>query len=188
MFAGLPAARVAAELISLAGLTTDTDDPLEVLRRVDDPTLLGVVEDALVTAEQEAATTATPTPYAREVLEAARARGLPVAVVSNNSAPAIELYLARHSLTGHVDAIVGRPWAQPHRMKPDPGPVLAAVKAVRSTPDRCTLIGDSLTDIEAARAAGVAVVGYANRPWKISAFAPADAVVTSMAEVLAALI
>lgn len=44
------------------------------------------------------------------------------------------------------------------------------------------------TDIEAARAAGVRVIGYANRSWKVNAFSAADAVVTSMgdlAEILA---
>ncbi|WP_255690909.1 HAD hydrolase-like protein [Actinoplanes sp. DH11] len=51
----------------------------------------------------------------------------------------------------------------------------------------CTLIGDSLTDIEAARTAGVHVVGYANRAWKVDAFSAADAVVTSMEDIAAAM-
>jgi len=50
----------------------------------------------------------------------------------------------------------------------------------------CTLIGDSLTDIEAARAAGVRVVGYANKAWKVDAFSAADAVVTSMEDIAVA--
>jgi beta-phosphoglucomutase-like phosphatase (HAD superfamily) len=68
-------------------------------------------------------------------------------------------------------------------MKPDPGPVLAAVNVLATTPSQCTLIGDSLTDIEAARAAGVGIVGYANRPWKVAAFATADVVATSMRDI-----
>ncbi|MBB4696023.1 HAD family hydrolase [Paractinoplanes abujensis] len=194
MFAGLPAPLVAADLVRVVTPLADPpgmDDPLAVLRWADEhgsPALTAAVEEALIAAELVAAGRARPTPYAREVLAAARAKGVPVAVVSNNSAAAIELYLARQGLTGYVDAVVGRPRADPRRMKPDPGPVLDAIEAVGSTPSRCTLIGDSLTDIEAARAAGVAVIGYANKPWKIGAFTHADAVITSMSEVVAALI
>ncbi|MCX5153849.1 HAD hydrolase-like protein [Streptomyces sp. NBC_00291] len=39
----------------------------------------------------------------------------------------------------------------------------------------CTLIGDSLTDIEAAHAAGTTVIGYANKPHKAALFAEAGA-------------
>jgi phosphoglycolate phosphatase-like HAD superfamily hydrolase len=63
----------------------------------------------------------------------------------------------------------------------------AAVRALRASAGDCVLVGDSLTDIEGARAAGVSVVGYANQPWKVEAFAAADAVITSMGEALPAL-
>ncbi|MGA3523780.1 hypothetical protein [Melissospora conviva] len=58
------------------------------------------------------------------------------------------------------------------------------------TAARCVLIEDSLSDIEGARAAGVVVIGHANRPAKVDAFrlAGADALVTSMGEIAAALI
>lgn len=52
------------------------------------------------------------------------------------------------------------------------------------------LVRDSLTDIEAARAAGAAgaaVIGYANKAWKVDAFGSADIVVTSMGEIAQAL-
>jgi phosphoglycolate phosphatase-like HAD superfamily hydrolase len=49
------------------------------------------------------------------------------------------------------------------------------------------LVGDSLTVIEAAHAAGVAAIGYANKTWKVDAFASADIVVTSMSEITQAL-
>jgi beta-phosphoglucomutase-like phosphatase (HAD superfamily) len=90
-------------------------------------------------------------------------------------------------LIGFVAPIVGRPHAEPGLMKPDPGVVLAAVRALNVAPSSCTLIGDSLTDIEAARAASVGIVGYANRPWKVEAFFGADAVVTLMGDVANAL-
>jgi hypothetical protein len=41
-------------------------------------------------------------------------------VVSNNSAAAIEAYLTAHGLTTYVSPIIGRAYAGPYRMKPDP--------------------------------------------------------------------
>ncbi|WP_406105263.1 HAD hydrolase-like protein [Micromonospora globbae] len=50
-------------------------------------------------------------------------------------------------------------------------------------------VGDSLSDIEGAKAAGARVIGYANKPAKKAAFqaAGADALVTSMRQIAVAL-
>lgn len=191
IFAGYPAPRVAAELIALLD-AEDTampsevrseSDPLAVLRWVGEACrrdLTAMVEEALCAAEVRAAASAAPTPFGREVILGAHARGIPVAVVSNNSASAIEAYLTAHHLAGYVTPIIGRAYADPKRMKPDLGPILDAVCALEADPGACVLVGDSLSDIEAANAAGVASIGYANRPWKVAAFTAADIVVTSM--------
>ncbi|MBU8857590.1 HAD-IA family hydrolase [Micromonospora sp. WMMB482] len=75
-------------------------------------------------------------------------------------------------------------------MKPSPEPILQAVSVLGMSPERCVLIGDSLSDIEGARASGVRAIGYANRPMKVEAFqlAMADVVITSMGELAQALI
>ena len=65
--------------------------------------------------------------------------------------------------------------------------MLAAVRALAVEPEVCALVGDSLSDIEAARAAGVTAIGYANRTWKVEAFAAADIVVTSMRDIAEAM-
>lgn len=65
--------------------------------------------------------------------------------------------------------------------------VLDAVLKVGGEPAACVLVGDSITDIQAARAAGVRVIGYANRPRKVVPFAIADAVITTTADMAAAL-
>ncbi|MFF5295014.1 HAD family hydrolase [Paractinoplanes globisporus] len=194
IFGGYPAPDIAAQLIALIdrqgivapGEVRSARDPLEVLRWAGEACPAEVtttIEDALCVAELRASATATPTPFSREVILGARARGLPIAVVSNNSAAAIEAYLSAHDLAGYISPIIGRAYADPLRMKPHPGPLIAAARSLNVAPSRCTLVGDSLTDIEAARAANVAVVGYANRPWKVDAFAGADAVVTSMGDI-----
>jgi hypothetical protein len=74
-------------------------------------------------------------------------------------------------------------------MKPNPEPIINAVAALGLQPGTCVLIGDSLSDITAAQAAGVSVIAYANKPSKKEQFAEAgaDTVVTSMVDVVGAL-
>jgi len=201
IFAGYPARDVAAELVDLlhrhgvevpARLTSE-EDPLEVLRwtgSISDQGITRKVEDALCEAERRAVETAAPTPYGREVIVAARQAGLPVAVVSNNSAGAVTAYLATHRLAGHVAAVIGRAYAEPGRMKPNPEPISRAVRALDVSPGQSVLVGDSISDIEGGRAAGVRVIAYANRPPKVDAFrkAGAELVITSMAPIAEALV
>ncbi|MEU2984936.1 HAD family phosphatase [Micromonospora aurantiaca] len=196
IFAGYPAPQVAAELVDVLrrhGVDVPPDlasepDPLEVLRRTGatgDHDTTRAVEDALCAAERRAVETAEPTPYGREVIVASRQAGMQVAAVSNNSAGAVAAYLTAHRLAGYVSPVVGRAYADPGRMKPNPEPILRAVRALGEPPSRCVLVGDSLTDIDGARAAGVRVIGYANRSTKVETFqaAGADVVITNMGEV-----
>lgn len=198
IFAGLPAPRVAGELVELLraeGVDLPDDiaresDPLAVIRWTGyhcNPELTTAVEDALSALELQAVESATPTPHGHDVIRSAGEVGVPVAIVSNNSGHAVSAYLSAHGLAEQVERVIGRPYARPDLMKPDPWMVLDAVRAVGGKPAECVLVGDSITDIEAARAAGVHVVGYANRPRKVVPFAIADAVITTMADVVAAL-
>ncbi|MCZ7434859.1 HAD family phosphatase [Micromonospora sp. WMMC241] len=201
IFAGYPAPKVAAELVDVLrrrGIDVPPDlagepDPLEVLRRTGaagDQGVTQAVEDALCAAERRAAASAETTRYGREVIVAARQAGLSVAVVSNNSAGAVSAYLSAHRLAGYVSPVIGRAYAEPARMKPNPDPILQAVRALGESSDRCVLVGDSLSDIEGAQAAGVRAIGYANRPAKAEALraAGADALITSMGTIAKALI
>lgn len=198
IFAGLPAPRVAGELVELVraeGVDPPDDiaaepDPLAVIRWIGyhcDRQLTTAVEDALTALELRAVETATPTPHGHDVIRATRDAGVPLAIVSNNSGRAVSAYLAAHRLGEYVARVIGRPYARPDLMKPDPRMVFDAVRAVGGEPAACVLVGDSMTDIAAARAAGVHVIGYANRPRKVVPFAIADAVITTMADVVTAL-
>ena len=75
-------------------------------------------------------------------------------------------------------------------MKPNPEPILHAVFDLGAEPADCVLVGDSLNDIAGAQAAGVPVIGYANKPAKLQAFrdAKANAVIESLADIAVALI
>ncbi|MFF3602111.1 HAD family hydrolase [Streptomyces sp. NPDC002463] len=200
VFAGLPAPEVAGELTALLSAENEaagakaaqTDDPIEVLRIAHeaDSALGQKIEQALTDAEVRAVAVAgQPTPGAAEALRAARSAGRGVAVVSNNSAECVRTFLERHGLDEYAAKIVGRPSEQPHLMKPNPFPLITAAELMHVDVTSCTLIGDSLTDIQAAHAAGATVIGYANKPHKSEAFtkAQADVVTQDMQSIADAL-
>jgi HAD superfamily hydrolase (TIGR01509 family) len=168
------------------------DDPIEVLRYASGVDLGAAarVEAALRDAELAATESALPTPHAREVILACHRTRRRVAVISNNSQAAVARYLAAHRLAEHVDVIVGRTEPDPGLLKPDPHLVVQALDALGSDPAACALVGASIADIPAARAAGTASIGFANKPGKINRLqdAAADAIVTSMAELHGALL
>lgn len=197
IFAQHPASAVAHQLrrllvdqaVTLPSEIVIEPDPLAVLRftaNLDRPDVVRLVDEALRREEVTAARTAQPTPYGREVIVAAHQTGRRVAVVSNNSAESVRVYLEARRLSSYVQPAIGRPEAAPERMKPDPFPVLAALRELGAEPKECVLVGDSVSDIEAARAAGIAAIGYANKPGKRERFGDADAVIDSMAELVTA--
>jgi HAD superfamily hydrolase (TIGR01509 family) len=200
VFSGLPAQMVAAEmrvvLIDALGRTlpddiADDDDPLELLRNSPayGPGVLRTMEAVLAADELLAVRTAAPTPFARETLVACRNTGRAVAIASNNSAPAINAYLAQHGLRRYVASVNGRAMGTPALMKPDPYVITTALSQLGTEPARCVLIGDTTADVLAARAAGVRCIGYANRPGKRDDLlrAGATAVTETMADVAGAL-
>lgn len=75
-------------------------------------------------------------------------------------------------------------------MKPNPHTFQLALNAAECDASATVLVGDSVTDIEAALAVGASVVGYANKPGKAAAFATAGAtvVIDDMREIYAALV
>ncbi|MGW2151516.1 HAD family hydrolase [Nonomuraea bangladeshensis] len=196
IFAGLPAPVVADRLKELlvkegVELPEDVevlDDPLKVLRRTADiaPELVDKVETALMGNEVEAATCAEITPGVREFLEACAEAGKPVAIVSNNSTPAIETFLALAELGEWVTAVSGRPIGAPEQMKPHPQSVLRACKALGVEPAKAVLIGDSDFDMQASHKAGTRSIAYAKEPEKADRLtqAGADAVTGSIAELV----
>nr|MDT0662979.1 HAD-IA family hydrolase [Micromonospora sp. DSM 115978] len=198
IFANHPAPTVAADLrrilvdqgVPMPEHIRTEADPLAVLHftaTLGKPQLVRRVDDALRSAEVTAARTAEPTPYAREVIVAAQHSGRHVAIVSNNSAEAVRAYLIARRLDGYVHPVIGRAYANPAQMKPNPAPVLDAITELHADPATCLMIGDSASDITAAHAARVPAIGYANKPGKAPRLTTANAVITSMADLVTAL-
>lgn len=195
VFAGLPADQVAEDLAYLVQRETGewvgagTDDPMEILRRSArfGPKVVRTVEDALIEAELTAVSISEAEVGGLAAVRACTATRRQVAIVSNNSAQAVEEFLARFDLTSAVTAVIGRAYAAPHLMKPDPMPLRLALAEVGEPSDRVLLIGDSLTDIEVCSAVGVPCVAFANKPGKIEKFSEAPAVISNMEEMASAL-
>ncbi|WP_345982561.1 HAD-IA family hydrolase [Streptomyces sp. DSS69] len=193
VFAGLPAPDVARELAAvLAQIDTttgeralETDDPMEVLRLAPRAGENAVhrIEEALTAAEISAVKAAgIPVTGAVESLRAAHRSGRKVAIVSNNSAACVRKFLEIHDLDRFIHQVVGRFPNRPDLMKPSPFSLEKAAKELGVRASTCTLIGDSVTDIEAATRAGSMAIGFANKPGKekILVAAGARTIVTSM--------
>ncbi|MDF3288480.1 HAD family hydrolase [Streptomyces silvisoli] len=200
VFRGLPATLVARELSqavaeydpTLSAKTEGIEDPLEILRLSQQASkrLVLATERTLQEREIEAVAVAgDPTSGASSAIQTAYASGRGVAIVSNNSEQCVRAFLNRHGLLSYVHVIVGRPEHQPERMKPHPYSVRRAVQALDMRAEDCALLGDSVTDIEAAHAARTKAIGFANKPHKYEALraAGADAITSSMSAVAEAL-
>lgn len=103
-------------------------------------------------------------------------------VLADNSHAAVEAYLEIHGLRHLIDYIAGRQSADPALLKPSKHLIVQSLKALGADPAECAMFGDSVSDISAAKAAGIWSIGYANKPGKTEAFiaARAEAITTSI--------
>jgi HAD superfamily hydrolase (TIGR01549 family) len=180
VFSNFPAARVAEELKSVAkrfhvdlpGRLASSSDPHGILREVRIAGLrfdgaeharmfFAAVEERLTQLETTAASKAEPTAHAYELVSALHAQGKRLLVTSNNAEGAIRAHLRAARIDALFEDVVGRDPTDPLLMKPDPYCVKLALELVRLPGEDCLLIGDQLTDAEAARGAGVPFLGYA---------------------------
>lgn len=84
---------------------------------------------------------------------ALKARGLKLGVATNDSEVPARAHLDRHGLTGLLDFIAG--WDSGHGAKPAPGMCLAFASTTGLDPAQVLMVGDSLHDLDAGRAAGM---------------------------------
>ncbi|WP_090060362.1 HAD family hydrolase [Lentzea fradiae] len=194
VFAGLPAHVVADQLRrvlaegghdELPAAVEKSEDPFDVFYYA---ATLGDEEARYVEASQrahevEAVASSTPIPYAHDLIGRWHTSGRMVAVVSNNSAAAVETYLHLHELTARIDCVSARDDFDPSHLKPNPFLIQRVCEHFKISATRSVMVGDSSTDIQAAHAAGTPVIGYANRPDKLDLLASKtpQAIVTDLA-------
>jgi len=78
---------------------------------------------------------------------------VPTGVVSLNAEAAVRIALETTGLIDAVDVVVGRDTLDTR--KPDPTPLLTAIERLAVSPETVLFVGDSDTDEETARRAGV---------------------------------
>lgn len=166
---------------------SDADDAFVVLRYFDhhEPELAGKAEQAFAAEERKTVLSAIPTPGALDAIRALQGSGHTITIVSNNSESAILAFIDLHGLHGEIDGVVGRIRSRTEDLKPEPHLLRRALYARAAAPADAVLIGDSVTDIQAARAAGTAVIAYANKSRKESQLLAAgpDALIHSMGDI-----
>lgn len=133
--------------------------------------------------EANAAEATRPYPGVAETLAALKARGLPLAVVTNKPAAATAAVLEALGLAPFFQAVVGGDTLL--ERKPHPAPLLHALAALGVSPGEALMVGDNHHDVKAARAAGAAAIavtyGYSHVP---HAELGADHLIDSLTELL----
>ncbi|MEU6776366.1 HAD family hydrolase [Streptomyces sp. NPDC046759] len=125
-----------------------------------DPRALSEAEAIVTRHEYTAVKRAEPAPGAVELVEALAGIGLRLVIVSNNSDGPVREFLENNGLQSRFEAVVGRDPYELRHMKPDPYPVHRALAILDLPAAQTLLIGDQLTDLRAARAAGTAFLGH----------------------------
>lgn len=117
-----------------------------------------------------------------EALEWLTERGIVMGVATSNSAEVAEQILEIHGIRGFFAAVVGR--TPKLRMKPHPDQFLACFEMMGVDPSRVVVVGDSVRDVKAAKAAGayaVAVPAHFTKPEDLEK-AGADHIISGLEE------
>jgi phosphoglycolate phosphatase len=99
---------------------------------------------------------AQPYPGVGEALRTLHQAGLRIAVVTNKQRRFADDLLHRLDLMRWIDVVVGGDTCE--RRKPDPQPLLFACQSLAVSPSRALMVGDSINDVTAARAARIPIV------------------------------
>jgi phosphoglycolate phosphatase len=115
-------------------------------------------------------------------LRAVHEAGLRTAIVTNKQQRFAAALAKRLGLNGWIDVIVGGDSCA--RRKPDPMPLLFACESLGVAPAQALMVGDSINDVQAARAAGIAVicVPYGYNEGEDPRTLPCDAIVENLAD------
>lgn len=169
LFAGYPSEQITQELIHTAhqkgyDRPLDTDDPLELLRQLgeDDAALAHEIDHLFAEKEYLAAESAKPLAGMHDFFSFCKKYALPVVIVTNNSPRSIKHYQNLHSLPALET--FGRVAGKPTFLKPSPYSLDRALQYLDTPPNQAIMVGDMLTDIQAARAASCRSIGISSDP------------------------
>jgi phosphoglycolate phosphatase len=171
------AARGPLDGLELPDEVLTTSDHLAVLRWTFEHAVsrLAAVEVACTAAEVECARASDPSPEIKWLFTQAAQASIPIAVVSNNSEESVSTFLGRLDWLDRFAALACRTPETTRLLKPHPFLVLAATQMLDVPPHDCVFIGDSASDMQAGRAAGVTTIGLAKTSPRRAALSEAGA-------------
>ena len=137
--------------------------------------------------EEDDRSDAQPYPGVRATLQMLAEANLHIAVVTNKHHRFATGLLNRLNLTQWVEVVVGGDTCE--RRKPDPEPLWYACRMLSVDPTAVLMVGDSINDVHAARAAGIPVVcvPYGYNEGQDPRTLPCDAMVDTLADLPALL-
>lgn len=92
-------------------------------------------------------------PGCREALDWLKLREIKMAIATSNSTAVVEQILARQGLRSYFTPVVGR--TPKLKMKPYPDQIIACFRILGTDIKRGIVVGDSIRDVRASKAAGV---------------------------------
>jgi len=157
--------------------TTDivADQLMPLLPDQSKPALLARMDARAILAPQVETTPLIP------LLQSLKARGLHLGIATNDTEIPARAHLAAAGIEHMFDFIAG--FNSGYGGKPAPGQLIAFAQATGVMPSACAMVGDSLHDLHAARAAGMVAVGVLTGLAGRDELAPAaDVVLDSIAD------
>jgi phosphoglycolate phosphatase len=124
------------------------------------PEVTPYLDEFMADYEPRSAELTRPFPEVVETLDALKARGLALAVCTNKPSRATAEVLAALELEHWFDVVVGS--EETPAIKPDPAHVRVILERLGLEPDEALMVGDSINDVLAGKAAGckTVVVGF----------------------------
>lgn len=152
-------------------------DHVQLLRLLDarDPQAARAAEAWCTAQEVAAAAEARPVRAAEAFVAECRRRGAAVAVVTNNAPRSITEVLAHGGPLLAALPVYGREPGALERLKPAPHQLLTAAQDAGVAPAEAVMIGDSASDVQAARAATMPCIGLSDDPQRRRALLAAGA-------------
>lgn len=148
---------VAAQVI-IADMVYPTNERMARHAQVADPALrLRLAADFVVEARRSSPDLSHPYPGIAGLLDALFARGVAMAVVSNNDGEFVRRVMAEHGFARAFACVYGD--EDMPAPKPDPRGLIQAAAVMARAAQECLFVGDSGGDAAAAHAAGMRAVG-----------------------------
>jgi phosphoglycolate phosphatase len=121
-------------------------------------------------------------PGAMEALTALREAGLTLVVVSNKNVALCTKVLTTLGADGFFASVIGADSLA--ERKPSPEPLLKVLRDLGVSPERAVMVGDSINDIAAGQAAGIATIGCTFGYGDLAEIEDADYLIGSLPELL----